>query len=114
MQNWHVGDALLIDEDAVAVEVPASWAAEVSHQLTFAGPLGPILAIPGARLRWLFLAKPDPGPEPRYVLPPGVRCWRGPRHIPARSSRWVVPPESGALPPLGVVRCAIRTVRRLC
>ncbi|MBY8848697.1 hypothetical protein K7G98_09010 [Saccharothrix sp. MB29] len=43
--------------------------------------------------------------------PPDVRYWRGPRSIPAVESRWVVPPE-GPLPPVGAVRCAIRTVRR--
>ncbi|MFD1152565.1 hypothetical protein [Saccharothrix hoggarensis] len=115
MNHWHVEDpvdTLVLDEGAIAVEVPASWGAEVSHQLRSAGPLGPILAIPGPRLRWLFLARPDPEPEPRHVPPPDVRYWRGPRHIPAARSRWVVPP-AGALPPVGAVRCAIRTVRRL-
>lgn len=113
MDGWHVDDCLVLHEGAVAVEVPASWGAEVSHQLRSAGPLGPILAIPGPRLRWLFLAEPDPGPEPepRWVLPPDVRYWRGPRRVPARESRWVVAP-AGALPPVGAVRCAIRTVRR--
>ncbi|MFD7656725.1 hypothetical protein ACFV4N_22360 [Actinosynnema sp. NPDC059797] len=111
METRYVDDCLVLDEDVVAVEVPASWGAEVSHQLRFTGPLGPILAIPGPRLRWLFLAEPDVGPEPPYVLPPDARYWRGPRRIPARESRWVVPP-AGALPPVGAVRCAIRTVRR--
>ncbi|MDQ2587794.1 hypothetical protein [Saccharothrix yanglingensis] len=111
MERWHVEGSLVLTEGAVAVEVPASWGAEVSHQLRSAGPLGPILAIPGPRLRWLFLARPDPEPTPDHVLPPDVRYWRGPRSIPAVESRWVVPPE-GALPPVGAVRCAIRTVRR--
>ncbi|NUT46415.1 MAG: hypothetical protein HOV94_03705 [Saccharothrix sp.] len=113
MQPWHVDEtlaSLVLAEGAVAVEVPASWGAEVSTQLRSAGPLGPILAIPGPRLRWLFLARPDPAPAPRDVPPPDVRYWHGPSRIPAASSRWVVPPE-GALPPVGAVRCAIRTVR---
>ncbi|QFZ22304.1 hypothetical protein [Saccharothrix syringae] len=111
MEQWHVGDCLVLDEGAMAVEVPASWGAEVSHQLRSAGPLGPILAIPGPRLRWLFLVRPEPDPEPPHVLPPDVRYWRGPGRVPARESRWVVAP-AGALPPVGAVRCAIRTVRR--
>ena len=114
MEPWHVDepqDSLVLAAGAMAVEVPASWGAEVSTQLRSAGPLGPILAIPGPRLRWLFLARPDPEPEPGHVPPPDVRYWHGPRRIPAVSSRWVVPP-AGALPPVGAVRCAIRTVRR--
>ncbi|ACU39223.1 hypothetical protein KCV87_28440 [Actinosynnema pretiosum subsp. pretiosum] len=112
MREWHVEDGeLLLAGDAVAVDLPASWAAEVSHQLTMAGPLGPILAIRRSGLRWLFLAEPDVDPV-GYVLPPGARCWTGPGSVPAGSSRWVVAPRGRALPPLGAVRCAIRTVRR--
>jgi hypothetical protein len=109
MWNWDE-DALLLDEGVVAVEVPAGWAGEVSHQLTFAGPLGPILAV--ARSRWLFLADPEPEPPQRYVLPPSVRCWDGPRRIETGTARWVVEPGRSALPTVGAVRCAIRTVRR--
>lgn len=105
---WHVDGTLVLDERTVAVEVPASWAAEVSHELRAAGPLGPILAIPGPRLRWLFLARPEPDPR---VAPPEVRTWFGPCGIPAPRSRWVVEP-AGALPREGAVRCAIRVVRR--
>jgi hypothetical protein len=113
MDNWDVAvDALLLGEGAVAVEVPASWAGEVSHQLTFAGPLGPILAIAGHRTRWLFLASSEPAPVQRYVLPPEVRCWDGPRRIETGQLRWVVQPGHSALPSVGAVRCAIRTVRR--
>jgi len=115
MRGWHVElDTLVLEDGAVAVDVPASWAGEVSHQLRFAGPLGPILAVRDARTRWLFLARPDPLPEPGYVLPPDVHCWRGPRRVPANAGRWVVGPESGhsALPSVGAVRCAIRTVRK--
>ncbi len=101
-------ECLVLDEWSVAVDVPASWGAQVSHQLRSAGPLGPILAVPGRPLRWLFLASPEPV---RHVLPPDVRCWHGPRRVPAAASRWVVPP-AGVLPPVGVVHCAIRTVRR--
>jgi hypothetical protein len=119
METWCLeGDALVLREGVAAVEVPASWAGEVSHQLTFAGPLGPILAIPGERTRWLFLATPDVAAVPA-VLPPEVRCWQGPRRVPAPSTRWVVAPgpqheraERGALPLVSAVRCAIRTVRR--
>ncbi|MEJ2853988.1 MULTISPECIES: hypothetical protein [unclassified Saccharothrix] len=107
---WHVDDTLVLDERTVAVEVPASWGAEVSHELRAAGALGPILAIPGPRLRWLFLARPEPDPRER-VPPPQVRVWLGPRTVPAARSRWVVEPAS-ALPREGAVRCAIRVVRR--
>lgn len=115
MHNWYYEtDTLVLNDGAVAVEVPASWAGEVSHQLRFAGPLGPILAVRDVRTRWLFLAKPEPLAESRYVLPPDVRCWQGPRRVPANAVRWVVEPESGhsALPSVGAVRCAIRTVRK--
>ncbi|XVV01738.1 hypothetical protein ACQPW3_30700 [Actinosynnema sp. CA-248983] len=105
---WHVDGTLVLDERTVAVEVPASWGAEVSTELRAAGPLGPILAIPGPRLRWLFLARPEPDPR---VPPPEVRVWQGPRTVPAARSRWVVEP-AGALPREGAVRCAIRVVRR--
>ncbi|PRY33739.1 hypothetical protein [Umezawaea tangerina] len=114
MHNWLVDgeDALLLDEGVVAVEVPAGWAGEVSHQLRSAGPLGPILAVAGARIRWLFLAEYEPEPAQRYVLPPDVRCWDGPRRLETGALRWVVAPGRSALPTVGAVRCAIRTVRR--
>jgi hypothetical protein len=115
MRSWHVeADTLVLEHGAIAVEVPASWAGEVSHQLRSAGPLGPILAVRDVRSRWLFLASPDPLPEPGYVLPPDVRCWRGPERITATTVRWVVGPQTGhsALPSVGAVRCAIRTVRK--
>ncbi|TWP52299.1 hypothetical protein FKR81_12095 [Lentzea tibetensis] len=98
-------DELLLPRDVVAVDVPASWGGEVSHQLTFAGPLGPILALPGRRTRWLFLARWDTRP---HTPPPDVRYWRD--RVPAPTAHWVVRPGD-ALPLVSVIRCAIRTVR---
>ncbi|WP_285751711.1 hypothetical protein [Lentzea sp. NBRC 105346] len=90
---------LLLPEDVVAIDVPMSWAGEVSHQLTFAGPLGPIL---GVGNRWLFLARWDTRP---HTPPPDVRYWRD--RVP--EGRWVVRPNE-TFPLVSVVRCAIRAV----
>jgi hypothetical protein len=92
---------LVLPADVVAVDVPMSWGGEVSHQLTFAGPLGPIIALPGRR--WLFLARWDATP---HTPPPDVRYWRD--RVPVAAAHWVV--RSDALPLVSVVRCAIRTV----
>lgn len=105
-----------------AVELPAGRGGEVAVILRGRGMLGPVLALPGRQLRWVFVTAPDdPGAAASSAPMVGARLrTSGPDTValpptvtPCGPVCWIVAPEAGAvrLPrPRAVLAAAWQTV----
>ena len=104
------GVVLRLGEGIGAVKFPAGRGRDVITLLRARDMLGPVLALPGRQLRWVFLTTPGApgaGTDRTHLAGARVRSTATvalpPATTPRGPVRWIVAPPEGLLPRLSVV-----------
>ena len=115
------GISLITDESVCGIEVPAEYAADVQTYLAANALTGPVVEVPGAQARRIYLAtgiKNAPmaiealRAAGATVHLDGASIPLPPTQLRAGSARWIVSPDQAAwLPPVVAIGAAVRTVR---